>query len=349
MADNTSQTGTDTIATDDVTTLNGAGSAGVKVERVKVGYGDDGTYRDSSTAFPLPSVTPSATTTGNITAANTTPDAGAGTANSSVVLTVPDGHSAVSIQLSGTFSAGTTVAFQTSIDGGTTWWYTNARRSLNTLGANETQSLTSTDVTGGAAPNGGNPSFWRGTTGSSALYRVTCISYTAADNVTVRILSSAGMGGTYQLGSLPAGVSNIGGLYPAPSVTLGTATGTTAATSGQVGRSVRASGNVAQATAATLIAAPAANTRLYVTNIVCSNEGSALTVARLFAGALPAAAGAVAVTNDVFDFPIAGSGGGATINFPPSAPWALPTATALSFAVTVATTWYITATYYVAP
>lgn len=57
MADNTTLptgSGGDVIATDDVTTLNGGASSGVKVQRVKVQYGDDGTARDASDAFPLP-------------------------------------------------------------------------------------------------------------------------------------------------------------------------------------------------------------------------------------------------------------------------------------------------------
>ena len=54
MADNTVQTATDTIATDDVTTLNGGASSGIKVQRVKVLYGDDNTARDVSPSFPLP-------------------------------------------------------------------------------------------------------------------------------------------------------------------------------------------------------------------------------------------------------------------------------------------------------
>ena len=57
MADNTSLnagTGGDVIATDDVTTLNGGASSGVKVQRVKPSFGDDGTARDVSAAFPLP-------------------------------------------------------------------------------------------------------------------------------------------------------------------------------------------------------------------------------------------------------------------------------------------------------
>jgi hypothetical protein len=57
MADNTALnpgTGGDVIATDELTTLNGAASSGVKVERVKVGYGADGDLTDVSAANPLP-------------------------------------------------------------------------------------------------------------------------------------------------------------------------------------------------------------------------------------------------------------------------------------------------------
>ena len=57
MADNTTLntgSGGDVIATDDVTTLNGGASSGVKVQRVKVGYGADGSYTDASPADPLP-------------------------------------------------------------------------------------------------------------------------------------------------------------------------------------------------------------------------------------------------------------------------------------------------------
>src|SRR3954471_16708866 len=54
MAENTTQTGNATIAADDVTTLNGAASSGVLVQRMKPTYGDDGTARDVSDAFPLP-------------------------------------------------------------------------------------------------------------------------------------------------------------------------------------------------------------------------------------------------------------------------------------------------------
>lgn len=43
-----------TVATDDVTTLNGAASSGVQVQRVKVMYGNNNDARDVSDAFPLP-------------------------------------------------------------------------------------------------------------------------------------------------------------------------------------------------------------------------------------------------------------------------------------------------------
>jgi hypothetical protein len=53
MADNTSQVGTDTIATDDI--------GGVKYQRMKVGYGADGSYTDVdpvSNGLPIEDITP---------------------------------------------------------------------------------------------------------------------------------------------------------------------------------------------------------------------------------------------------------------------------------------------------
>lgn len=58
MADNTnlnSMTGGDIISTDVITTLNGAGIAtGEKAQRVKVGWGADATFNDTTAANPLP-------------------------------------------------------------------------------------------------------------------------------------------------------------------------------------------------------------------------------------------------------------------------------------------------------
>lgn len=61
MADNTSLnsgTGGDTIATDELTTLNGLVSSGVKVQRVKVGFGSDNDLRDVDAGNGLPVVGP---------------------------------------------------------------------------------------------------------------------------------------------------------------------------------------------------------------------------------------------------------------------------------------------------
>lgn len=64
MADNVqlpAGSGGDTIAADEVTTLNGGASTGVKVQRAKIAYGDDGSSRDVSDSFPLPTTLKSAT------------------------------------------------------------------------------------------------------------------------------------------------------------------------------------------------------------------------------------------------------------------------------------------------
>ena len=79
MADNSAQTGNDSIATDEVTTLNGAASTLVKVQRTKVTFGDDGTSRDVSAAFPLPVVTQASTLAVTAT----------GAASAAVTLTLP--------------------------------------------------------------------------------------------------------------------------------------------------------------------------------------------------------------------------------------------------------------------
>jgi hypothetical protein len=196
VADNTTAATGSTIATDDI--------GGTHYQRIKIGQGADGSYADVSSTAPLAAATPSSTVSGTITAANATPTSGSGTANSSVTLTVPDNHASWTAIIGGTFSAGTRLAFQCSIDG-TTWYYTNGRRNLDSLGSNEVLSVASTDVYGAAAPTGGNPSLWKGTSGGVRYIRITCITYTAADSVTVRIDSSAGVGGTFQLGPLPAG------------------------------------------------------------------------------------------------------------------------------------------------
>lgn len=46
--------GGDTIATDDLATINQAATSGVKVERTKVGYGYDSAFSDVNEGNPLP-------------------------------------------------------------------------------------------------------------------------------------------------------------------------------------------------------------------------------------------------------------------------------------------------------
>ena len=57
MADNTvlnPGAAGDVISADEVATLNGSASSGVKVQRVKVGFGVESDYKDATPADPLP-------------------------------------------------------------------------------------------------------------------------------------------------------------------------------------------------------------------------------------------------------------------------------------------------------
>jgi len=84
MADNTtlnaaSIIGGDVIATDDLATLNGGAISGVKLQRVKLDYGDDSVARDVSDSYPLPVKSPVATKVVTDTAA----------VNTALTLTIP--------------------------------------------------------------------------------------------------------------------------------------------------------------------------------------------------------------------------------------------------------------------
>ena len=152
MADNTTLntgTGGDVIATDDLTTLNGGAVSGVKVQRVKAGYGVDGTQVDVSAAFPLPGNVTDGTNIGkvsangeqivsfvdllpaaqSITAQDIVSASVSGANNQSIVTGAPtagsvasvavSGDSSFSIQISGTWTG--TLAFERSLDAGTTY------------------------------------------------------------------------------------------------------------------------------------------------------------------------------------------------------------------------------------
>lgn len=109
MADNSVQNGTDTISTDDI-------GGSVKVQRVKVQYGADGSATDVAAATPLPVTIPQGTATGNITTQNLVP-AGVATAASAVEVTV-DESASVAIQITGTYTGA--LSLQATVDG-TNW------------------------------------------------------------------------------------------------------------------------------------------------------------------------------------------------------------------------------------
>jgi hypothetical protein len=119
VADNTLQSGADTIATDDLATLNGAASTGVKIQRVKPSFGVDGDARDVSQAYPLPvnlaaSGGSGTQTTGALTAAGAATLAGAASTTGSVVIDVSTAGN-VSFHLLATAFVGT-VVFEQSFD-----------------------------------------------------------------------------------------------------------------------------------------------------------------------------------------------------------------------------------------
>jgi hypothetical protein len=134
VADNTPQNGSASIAADDITSMNGNTVAANSqlTQRVKVGYGDDGTFRDVSMAYPLPVIDLDVQTSGTITvldAASTTVVSGATanvnvnrvtgtpTAGSAVTLNI-SGESSFSVDISGTWTGSLT--FERTVDG-VTW------------------------------------------------------------------------------------------------------------------------------------------------------------------------------------------------------------------------------------
>jgi hypothetical protein len=137
MADGSLQGGADTLDTDDITTRNGATvAAGVKVQRVKVGYGDDSTYRDVSAAFPLhvnlgSSQGNVAASTGTVSAAAASTVTGVVNTTSVVVQSVASQGNGTIILYGGTYTA-LTLAFEASADSGTTWFPIDGARADGT-------------------------------------------------------------------------------------------------------------------------------------------------------------------------------------------------------------------------
>jgi hypothetical protein len=112
--------GSDNVAADELTTLNGAGSSGVKVQRVKPGYGVDGDFRDVSPAFALPVNLSSSAggigfTTQALTASAAATLAGSASTSGSYVLDVSKAGNA-SFAIAATTSFVGTVVFEMSFD-----------------------------------------------------------------------------------------------------------------------------------------------------------------------------------------------------------------------------------------
>lgn len=133
MADNTLQTGSDNIATDDLTTLNGGGVSGVKVQRMKVGFGADGTQTDVTPNVGLP-ITGSQPA--SVSAASWTSATSAGTTLSFAI----GGYNTVSLAIiqGSTLTAGA-VTFELSMDN--TSWVPLQLNRLDTFTASSTYTL----------------------------------------------------------------------------------------------------------------------------------------------------------------------------------------------------------------
>lgn len=178
MADNTTQTGSAVIAADEATTLNGAASSGVLVQRVKVTFGDDGTARDVSANYPLPIDNPDLVVASSLSALG------------SVVVPTAGGNGVVGIQVSGTFVA--TLAFEATTDG-TNWFAVNGVASV--IG---TQVSTTTA-----------PGQWRVNSGGYQQVRVRATAYTSG-TIPITMVATSASTMTTLAEPLPVGVNQIG-------------------------------------------------------------------------------------------------------------------------------------------
>ena len=315
MADNSQQAGADTIATDDVATLNGAASSGVKVQRVKVGFGDDGVSRDVSAAFPLP-VNLSATagnlgsSTGTLTVAAVQATTSAANTTGIVVKDVSAAGNATIVLVGGTYTV-LNLVFEASIDptgSAASWFQVDATR----VDGSAIETFARFTTTGVRAWNVLVPGY--------QLLRVRAETITQTAGPTVTIVPGPFLfDPSPSVSVIPmvplAGPATIVGQLPAPVRVTGTAI--TAATD--------------------LVAAPGAGLSIYVRDIKTSNSGATLTVFTLSEGATAK-----------FDLPTAATGGQQQVNL--SLPWKLPANTALRYATSAATTsWFLTCTFYVAP
>ncbi len=333
MADDTLQSGTDTIATDHVTTLNGVAvtqtATSPKVQRTKTTFGDDGTSRDVSAAFPLPvaeQVTPAATGTITATDAILGVHAGAGvpltgtpTAGSYVAFPLRGGESGFTLRLSGSFGGGTvwmesSVDSTNGVDGG---WTTNLVRQSGVDQTFLDASITTIGI-------------FRGVAAGYAYLRVRVTGATTP-SIGVAFRASSSPSVTAQVAPLPPGSNQVGNIGLIHTAATGTA-------SGNINTATLAL--TAAQTANTLaIAAPAAGLSIYVTDMHGSNSGSTGTLLGFHSGA---------TTTPTYAWYLPPTADGFVTNL--GTPWKLPAATALNYRMSAAsTTVYATLNYYIAP
>jgi hypothetical protein len=188
VADNVQPSSNPTVAADDL-------GSGIYVQRVKIGKGVDGAFRDVSDSY----------TTGTINAANANITTGTATANSSVSLTVPDTHATWVAFLNGTWSSTTRLRFQGSPDNIS--WYAINGRIAGASTVNETASDLYSDPVGGIIAV---PVTFTGSVAGAKYFRVTCETFNGTDSVTVQLVTSEAAGSYFQNAPLPSGVNRIG-------------------------------------------------------------------------------------------------------------------------------------------
>jgi hypothetical protein len=179
--------GGDTISTDDLGT--------VKVQRVKVQYGADGSATDVNTTTPLPVVPPDVTATGSLTS------------TTSVTTGTLNGKDTTAIQITGTWVA--TLQFEATVDG-TNYFAVNAI-------------TPSTGVLATSTTANGN---WQVDVAGYLNFRVRCSAFTSGTAV-VSISASSGGGAMGLDAPLPAGTNIIGALVANQSTNIAQMNGVT--------------------------------------------------------------------------------------------------------------------------
>lgn len=209
MADNSQPiAGGDIYSTDQITTLNGVTvTTGEKAQRVKAGFGVDGTFQDVTPATPLPIVDlPNTSVTGTLTASDAVVGApvgdgtivsGASTAGSVVYAIIPDGFSAWTLKVTGYTSGTIYTEASNNTTNGTDgdWVEIKARRTGTAVGIES--------ITYAMTANG----YYRGNAAGFKAIRARLIGGTG---VTIHFMLSSGLGATFLNSGIPSGNSLIG-------------------------------------------------------------------------------------------------------------------------------------------